>query len=163
MTVVDSGFCFEMHTTPALSYTCFGTALNVVEAIICLLMFGYSMVKMQKNHRRALAGYTKNTVVQSLVLLHPFIFYIQINIDVHMNMMVALAMWCLTWGVYNLFDFSDDASLNEEDKLKHRRLFGWSIGLIYGFTSSLEAAVLFLLCSPSIGKNAFRNSSIGAL
>ena len=80
-----------------------------------------------------------------------------------MNMMVALAMWCLIWGIFNLFDFADDASLNQIEQRKHRRLFGWSSGLIYGFTSSLEAAVLFLLCSPSIGKNAFRNSSIGAL
>jgi hypothetical protein len=73
------------------------------------------------------------------------------------------ALWYLVWGVINLFDSSDDSDLVELEGLKYRRITGWSLGFIFGFTSFIEVAVLILLCSPSVGKNAFRVSGMLAL
>jgi hypothetical protein len=67
------------------------------------------------------------------------------------------------WGIINLFDSNDDADLVELEGLQYRRITGWSRGFIFGFSSFIEVAVLILLCSPSVGKNAFRVSGLLAL
>jgi hypothetical protein len=137
---IASGFCYDIHVYSMFEFTCFGTLVNIINSVVCFFMFGYSLRKMQSNHRRALAGYTKNTI----------------NIDVHMNLMMAVAIWCLIWGIYMLFDLADDMAESAMDQYRYKRLFGWTRGVIYGLTSFLECAVLLLLCSPSIGVNAFR-------
>lgn len=137
---IDHGFCYDIHVFSFLQFTCMSTAVSIFNSMVCFFMFGYCLRKMQSNHRRALAGYTKNTI----------------NIDIHMNLMMAVAIWCLVWGIYELFDFPDDLEDKSMDGRKYRRLFGLTRGLIFGFTSFLECAVLLLLCSPSVGFNAFR-------
>lgn len=137
---IDSGFCYDIHVFSFTAFTCLSTAVSIFNAIICFVTFGYCLNKMQSNHRRALAGYTKNTI----------------NIDIHMNMMMTVAIWCLVWGIHELFDLPDDLEEGAMDDRKYKRLFGLTRGLIFGFTSFLECAVLLLLCSPSVGFNAFR-------
>lgn len=63
MSPVQSGICYDIHTYSILSFTCLGTLINLFNAAICIFNFGYCLRQMQRNHFRALAGYTKNTVI----------------------------------------------------------------------------------------------------
>lgn len=60
--VIHSGICYELHKAKPLRYECFGNFVNIIKGLLCIAMFVYVLAKMSKNHRRALAGYTKNTV-----------------------------------------------------------------------------------------------------
>lgn len=63
MYVVNEGFCFNLHKAKPLNVECLGTFVNITKAILSIFMCFYILRKMNKNHRRALAGYTKNTVI----------------------------------------------------------------------------------------------------
>jgi hypothetical protein len=60
--VVSSGFCYQLHKAKPQRFDCFGSFVNMIKGAICMVMFVYILAKMNTNHRRALAGYTKNTV-----------------------------------------------------------------------------------------------------
>lgn len=62
MYTIDEGFCFELHRKKALHVECLGSFANLIKGFICIVMAIYILRKMFKNQRRALAGYTKNTV-----------------------------------------------------------------------------------------------------
>ena len=75
---IHDGFCYNMHTAKFSRFECFGTFINLFKGTCCFIMCGYILRKMFKNHRRALAGYTKNTI----------------SIDVHMSMVRARLTAC---------------------------------------------------------------------
>jgi hypothetical protein len=60
--VVNSGFCYQLHKAKPQRFDCFGSFVNMIKGSVCMAMFVYILAKMNINHRRALAGYTKNTV-----------------------------------------------------------------------------------------------------
>ena len=105
-------------------------------------MCGYILRKMFKNHRRALAGYTKNTI----------------SIDVHMSLMFMVGLWSVTWGATKMFDVSNTESSDGEITGKEIRLITVSLSLCYGLSSLCEVLIILLLCSRSIGKNDFARS-----
>lgn len=138
---VQSGFCFDIHRAKPSRFECFGTFVNLVKGVICFGMCGYILRKMFKNHRRALAGYTKNTI----------------SIDVHMSLMFMVGLWSVAWGATKMFDVTNSQSIND---LKDRevRLLAFSVSFCYGISSLCEILIVLLLCSRSIGKNDFARS-----
>jgi hypothetical protein len=62
MHTIHEGFCFDLHKAKPLHVDCLGTFVNLTKGVISIFMSSYILNKMNKNHRRALAGYTRNTV-----------------------------------------------------------------------------------------------------
>jgi hypothetical protein len=60
--LVSRGICYDIHKAKPQRFECFGSFVNIFKGLVCTAMFAYILAKMNKNHRRALAGYTKNTV-----------------------------------------------------------------------------------------------------
>jgi hypothetical protein len=98
---------------------------------------------MFKNHRRALAGYTKNTI----------------SIDVHMSLLFMVGFWSVAWGATKMFDVSNTDSL-EAISRRDIRLLAFSLSLCFGLSSLCEILIMLLLCSRSIGKNDFTRSLV---
>lgn len=57
-----SGFCTSLHDAGPSDFPCLGSYVSLLEGVIAMAMFVYVLKKMFKNNRRAVAGYTKNTV-----------------------------------------------------------------------------------------------------
>lgn len=70
--IISSGFCYEIHKAKPQRFECFGSFVNIIKGIICMGMFVYILAKMNNNHRRALAGYTKNTVREFKLYYHSY-------------------------------------------------------------------------------------------
>lgn len=140
---IDDGFCYDMHTAKTSRFECLGTFINLVKGVVCFGMCGYILRKMFKNHRRALAGYTKNTI----------------SIDVHMSLMFMVGLWSAAWGATKMFDVSNTNS-NDDNNISHKeiRLLTVSLAMCYGISSLCEVLIMLLLCSRSIGKNDFARS-----
>lgn len=120
-------------TECAISY------LNITQSTLLLGQFLYLLNKLVCNNRRALAGYTKNTVA----------------ISVHIRILEGSIVWCVMWGFYSFLDV-DEASA--ETKMVVLML----CCLVYSLSVFFETVTLFLLCSGSIGVNAFKKSYIAA-
>lgn len=140
---LDDGICYQVHTAKPSRYECFGTFVNIFKGAICFVMCGYILRKMFKNHRRALAGYTKNTI----------------SIDVHMSMMFMVGLWSAAWGATKIFDVSN-ADSADDVKTHEVRLLAISLSMCYGLSSLCEVLIMLLLCSRSIGKNDFTRSLV---
>lgn len=138
---IDNGFCYDMHIAKSSRFECLGTFVNLFKGMLCFGMCGYILRKMFKNHRRALAGYTKNTI----------------SIDVHMSLMFMVGLWSVAWGATKMFDVSNTDSSGDITH-KEIRLITFSLALCYGLSSLCEVLIMLLLCSRSIGKNDFARS-----
>ena len=140
---VEDGFCYDVHTAKPTRFECFGTFINMFKGVLCFIMCGYILRKMFKNHRRALAGYTKNTI----------------SIDVHMILMFMVGLWSVAWGATKMFDVSNTETVDDFSR-KDIRLLAVSLSLCYALSSLCEVLILLLLCSRSIGKNDFTRSLV---
>lgn len=73
---IHNGFCWQIHKAKPLRYECFGSFVNIIKGLLCIAMFVYILAKMSKNHRRALAGYTRNTVFNVVVRVYDIIWVV---------------------------------------------------------------------------------------
>ena len=114
--------------------------MNGLFSFVLFAKFLDILSKMATNNRRAVAGYTKNTV----------------SIDVHIRILEGLIVWCIMWGLYSYMDISDTS----EDSMTP-----WELlldGVVYSISAFFETIILLLLCSSSIGINAFKKSYLMA-
>jgi len=129
------GNCEDLHNVyPEELAECAPTYMNGLFSVVLFAKFLDVLSKMARNNRRAVAGYTKNTV----------------SIDVHIRILEGLVVWCIMWGLYSYLDVCDTEQMEP-----------WKIvadGMVYSISAFFETVILFLLCSSSIGINAFQRS-----
>ncbi|GMI01227.1 hypothetical protein TrVE_jg13772 [Triparma verrucosa] len=114
---------------------CIASYYNIVYSTILLILFLHVLNKLVLNLHRALHGLTSNTV----------------SISLHIRILEGLILWCVIWGLYCYLDIDDAAS--------DASTFAVVIdAVVYSLSAFFETVVLFLLCSSSIGLNAFKKS-----
>ncbi len=137
-TLTTSTFCLDLRDEqPDFGTDCSTSYLNILFSTILFSAFLHVLNKLVRNNRRALAGYTKNTV----------------SIDVHIRILEGVILWCVMWGLYSYLDVDDSA-----DNASFIAVL-LDAGA-YSLSAFFETVVLFLLCSSSIGINAFRQSYV---
>lgn len=105
-----------------------------------------------------MAGYTRNTV----------------NIDVHLKIVVLIAIWSVAWAIQSIFRSSnnsaDDDDADDGSKALSFQRDGitvLSILICNGLTFFLDFVTILLVCNTSVGHNAFKQlwyvSSLWAL
>ena len=107
----------------------------LVSPQLLFTLFLHLLNKLVRNNRRALAGYTKNTV----------------SIDVHIRILEGVILWTVIWGLYCYLDIDDAGSSASTFAVIMD-------AIVYSLSAFFETIVLFLLCSSSIGVNAFKKS-----
>ncbi|GMH57173.1 hypothetical protein TrLO_g12433 [Triparma laevis f. longispina] len=114
---------------------CIASYYNIIYSTILLILFLHVLNKLVLNLHRALHGLTSNTV----------------SISLHIRILEGLILWCVIWGLYCYLDIDDAAS--------DASTFALVIdAVVYSLSAFFETVVLFLLCSSSIGLNAFKKS-----
>lgn len=99
---------------------------------------------MVKNHRRALAGYSSNTI----------------NIDSHVDVVGLVALWSIIWFIQKVFDVNnnvddgdDDANRQKEDVQTHGMTIISNI-CTHGLSCFIEIMIVLLICKRSVGQSA---------
>lgn len=97
---------------------------------------------MFKNHQRALAGYTRNTI----------------NIDSHLYIVALLALWSVIWFIQKVFDVNDNVSNNDDDTdsndAQSHAVTAFSNIVCHGLSCYLEIVIALLICKRSVGQDA---------
>jgi serine/threonine protein kinase len=116
-----------------------------------MVMFFFLLKKINKAHKRALAGYAKNTI----------------NINSHSHAFFGCIVYYVFWGIGCTFDLNRDYTYRD---LNSPGLWGTDViqltPLIIGstvcrsFTNFLESYIVVLLISDSIGKDTFRRAML---
>jgi hypothetical protein len=146
---IHDGICYRMHDASPATVPCLASYQSMMQGAVCGFMFFYMLKKISKAHKRALAGYAKNTI----------------NIASHGHAFFGCTVFYVVWGIGSFFDLNRD--------YKYRDLTSPGLGgsdvtyltpLILGaticrsFTNFLESYVVVLLISDSIGKDTFRRA-----
>lgn len=62
MSVVTHGVCYDIHEASPSSVPCLASWQSMLQGALCCVQFFYMLKKINKAHKRALAGYAKNTI-----------------------------------------------------------------------------------------------------
>ena len=119
--------------------------MSMSQGLLCMVMFFFLLKKINKAHKRALAGYAKNTI----------------NINSHSHAFFGCIVYYVFWGIGCIFDLNRDYKYRD---LNSPGLLGTDViqltPLIIGstvcrsFTNFLESYIVVLLISDSIGKDS---------
>jgi len=145
-TRVTSGVCYDFHNaTPGL-VDCLAPWQSLIQGLICVAVFGHLLRKMHRAHKRALAGYAKNTI----------------NIVSHNQAFFGVIIFYLLWGIGCVFDINRQYKYTT---LSSPGLEGKDLPLLLpllmgscicrGFSNFIEMYILFLIVSNSIGRDAY--------
>jgi len=114
-------FCADLRShspTWVTDTDCVSSYLNIVLSTILFSQFLRLLNKLVANNRRALAGYTKNTV----------------SIDIHIKILEGAILWTVVWGLYCYLGI-DDSGIPDGDNSDD------SLGCPSRFTIAMDALV----------------------
>lgn len=147
--VVREGACYVMHDASPQGIPCLASYQSMLQGLVCTYAFFYLLKKVNKAHKRALAGYAKNTI----------------NISSHSHAFFGCIVFYVFWGIGCIFDLNREFKY---DDLTSPGILGTDVitltPLIIGsticrsFTNFLESYIVVLLISDSIGKDTFRRA-----
>ena len=149
--IIREGACYRMHDSGPKLIPCLASYQSMMQGVVCSFMFFYMLKKINKAHKRALAGYAKNTI----------------NITSHGHAFFGCIVFYVVWGIGCFFDLNRDYKYRALDS---PGLSGMDVvqltPLILGaticrsFTNFLESYIVVLLISDSIGKDTFRRAML---
>ena len=145
-TVIDGGFCYNLHEARPHSVDCLASWISLSQGLTCICVFLHLMRKLLRGHKRALAGYAKNTI----------------NIASHTRAFTGVICFYILWGISCVFDINhnykystlDSPGIQGEDIQVLMPLLLGSI-VMRGFSNFLELYIVFLCVPDSIGTQTF--------
>jgi hypothetical protein len=146
-TIINSGFCYDLHETAPQSVDCLASWISLMQGIACISIFIHLMRKLLRSHKRALAGYAKNTI----------------NIASHAQAFSGVIIYYILWGIECTFDINREYKYKE---LTSPGIHGTDINVLLpyvfgsmitrGFSNFLEWYIILLIVPDDIGNDTFK-------
>lgn len=144
---ITSGFCYDMHELRPANVDCLASWISLTQGSVCTGIFFHLMRKLLRSHKRALAGYAKNTI----------------NISSHSKAFSGVILFYILWAISAVFDINRNFKYTE---LTSPGFVGDDISVLMplligsctlrGFSNFLEFYVVLLLATDDIGKKSYK-------
>jgi len=151
---ITSGFCYDLHESRPAAVDCLASWISLAQGGICAGIFFHLMRKLLRSHKRALAGYAKNTI----------------NISSHHKAFSGVIVFYILWAVSAVFDINRNFKYSQ---LQSPGFAGDDINVLMpllvgsctlrGFSNFLEWYVVLLLAADDIGEKSYRFAVVIAI